>query len=403
MIGEIPAQTQYIIKIGEISLKGKNQHLFLSRLKKNVLGRLQGINVSIYGNHGRYFLSADKEHEDIISDVLSKTFGIVAFGKVNRIKKDIGKITERAILLSSEIAEKRGTFSFKIEARRSDKSFPLDSYEIACSVGQAVLDAVPGASVDVNNPDWTLHVEIRDSAVVYGTPNPGPGGLPEGIAGKGLLMLSGGIDSPVSGYMMKKRGLWIDAVYFHAYPYTSDKAKEKVIRLAKLLGRYSGRINLFVVPFTQVQLMLKEKCREEEITLLMRACMIRISEMIAEKIGASCLITGEALSQVASQTLASIRFTNTMTNLPIFRPLIGMDKEEIIDISRKIGAFDISILPYEDCCTLFSPKHPITNPRLEKMEASFHELSIENELREAADSAEIHKFLLQINQGKLDF
>lgn len=384
-----PLAHEYIIKIGEIALKGKNRRMFERRLKSNIMNQLMGTDAAVTGGFGRFYLSPGKADDKDIETVLSKTFGVVSFAIVYTADKNIESITEHSLRMCREMEKDIRNTTFKIEARRSDKSFPLTSYDIACHLGDQLQKVYPSLSVNMHKPDWTLSVEIREKALLYGRQMKGPGGLPAGIAGKGMLLLSGGIDSPVAGYMMAKRGLFLDAVYFHAYPYTSDDAKEKVKKLAATLSPYIGGLQLFVVPFTDVQIKIKGKAREAETTLLMRACMVKIAEMLAQKRGSDCLITGEALSQVASQTMGSIRFTGSMTSLPIFRPLIGMDKEEIIRIARDIETFETSILPFEDCCTIFSPKHPLVNPKLEMMRGSYNSLDIGDELNKAVQNVEV--------------
>jgi tRNA uracil 4-sulfurtransferase len=384
----------YLIKVGEISLKGGNRGFFERLLRKNLRTMMAPHKCTVTGRRGRYFLSAPGVPADRVAQVLSRTFGVVGYAPVYGADKEIRTISDLAVELASRrAAETCATqdrpLSFKIDARRSDKSFVCNSYEIACRLGDAINRGVPHVKVDVRNPEWTLSVEIRDRAYLYGTTERGPGGLPVGSAGRGLLLLSGGIDSPVAGYMMAKRGVAPSAVYFHTYPYTSDEAKEKVVRLAEILAGYVGRVDLWVIPFTDSQLAINRIARPAEVTLLMRSCMIRTSHRIAERIGALCLITGEALSQVASQTAESIRLTNSYTDLPVMRPLIGLDKEEIIARARRIGTYETSILPYDDCCTLFSPQHPVIRPDFQTLREHYEELAIEPLLEKAVDSAEI--------------
>lgn len=385
-------EDEYLIKVGEISLKGGNRGFFERLLRKNLREMMAPYRCTVTGRRGRYFLSAPNAPALHIERTLSRTFGVIGFARVHPAEKKMAAITELAVELAIRRradTDEDGPLTFKINARRSDKSFPNNSYEIACILGDAICARVAGVQVDVRNPDWSLNVEIREKAYLYGTTMKGPGGLPVGSAGRGLLLLSGGIDSPVAGFMMAKRGIQPTAVYFHTYPYTSDEAKEKVIRLAEILAGFVGPVDLWVIPFTDSQLAINRVARPAEVTLLMRSCMVRTSHLIAERIGALCLITGEALSQVASQTAESIRLTDSYTDLPVMRPLIGLDKEEIIARARNIGTYETSILPYEDCCTLFSPKHPLIHPDFQTLRCHYEELAIEPMLKEAVDSAEV--------------
>jgi len=378
----------YLIKIGEIALKGNNRNFFEKRLKKNIKMSLKGIACTVTGGRGRFFIEAPLQSSEVVEQVLSNTFGITGYSEVSRIEKDIEAIIEKGVKLAERNMADGTGVNFKVNSRRSDKGFSMSSYEICCAVADAVLDRVPGTRVDVNNPDWAINVEIRETAFVYGRVDKGPGGLPVGCAGGGMLLLSGGIDSPVAGYLMAKRGLKINAVYFHTYPYTSDEAKQKVIDLAGILAKYTSGVNLYIIPFTEAQLRIKEKGFEKAGTLLMRNAMVRIADRIAKQNNDLALVTGEALSQVASQTPESIRYTGSATDLPIFRPLIGMDKQEIIKISEDIGAYKTSILPFDDCCTLFAPEHPITHPDFEQTKREFDKLEIEEMLNTAAENAE---------------
>jgi tRNA uracil 4-sulfurtransferase len=278
---------------------------------------------------------------------------------------------------------------FKAEVKRAEKKFPLTSYEIACRIGELLLERFPGLTVDVHTPEWVVTVEIREWAYLYGPSMGGPYGLPTGSSGKGLLLLSGGIDSPVAGWMMAKRGMAIEAVYFHSAPFTSEKAREKVETLARTLSAWAPGIILHVVHFTPVLARIKEKSKEDEVTLLLRACMMRFATLLAERTRAMCLITGESLGQVASQTVESMHFTGALTDLPVFRPLVGMNKEEIIAVARKIDTFDTSNLPYADCCVLFSPVHPLIHPEVRKMMLSYEHLDVEGLLREALEKIDV--------------
>ncbi|MBI9101427.1 MAG: tRNA 4-thiouridine(8) synthase ThiI [Spirochaetales bacterium] len=378
----------YLVKIGEISLKSGNRKFFEQKLKSHIKFRLRGYPSKFSGQNGRFYLTIDSEHGEKARTVLGTSFGVTSFSKCVTVKKDIEVINQEALKLGKAFLDGGAGTKFKVESRRADKKYFMTSYELSAHLGGVLLDAYPELEVDVKNPDWKLNVEIRDKAILYGPPLRGPGGLPVGCAGKGTLLLSGGIDSPVAGYLMAKRGLKLDAVYFHAYPYTSDEAKEKVIQLAKLIAPYCGGVNLFIVPFTEAQLRIRDVAPTNEATLHMRAGMVRVAEIICRNREAGCLVTGEALSQVASQTVSSIGFTNSISNLPIFRPLIGMDKEEIIKIARKIGTYETSILPYEDCCTIFSPKHPLITPDIERISESYKKIELEEYLVKAAEEAE---------------
>jgi thiamine biosynthesis protein ThiI len=383
---------QYLIKIGEISLKGGNRSYFEKSLKQNIRAALPGREVRISGREGRFYLRSRDAEEQEVRQALSRTFGVVGFTRTRKSEKSLEALKEETYRLVEEMASElppgKTEASFKIEARRTDKSFPLNSYQIACELGAYLAEEFPFLSVDVRNPDWTISVEIREHSYVYGQLWPGPGGLPVGTAGKGILMLSGGIDSPVAGYMMAKRGLDLEAVYFHTYPYTSDEALEKVKTLSGILSPYLRGLTLHVVPFTDFQMRLAERAEAEEITLLMRAGMVKIAEMLAADIGAGCLVSGEALGQVASQTQESMRFTGSVSSLPVFRPLIGLDKEEIISRARTIGTFSTSILPYEDCCTIFTPEHPLVKPDYQRMREAWERLEADELLQRAKDDTE---------------
>jgi len=382
----------YLLKLGEIWLKGSNKSFFEKLLRQRIRQSLKPLDPRITMLQGRFFLSVLSDHEETVSSQLSKIFGIVGFSRTHTAEKDMKKVTEAALEVFKQSLQKRAPRSFKIEARRSDKSFPLDSYGIACSLGSSISEKYPDVPVDVKHPDLVISVEVRDKVYIYGNTQAGPGGLPTGCAGKGILLLSGGIDSPAAGYMMAKRGLYQHAVYFHAYPYTSDEALEKVKVLASILASYQGSMKLHSIPFTEVQLHIKKQAKANEVTLHLRYAMVRAAEIIAEKEHAQCLVTGEALSQVASQTLESISFTNSASSLPVFRPLIGLDKEEIIRLAEHIGTYEISILPYEDCCTIFSPKHPLVKPERKSMEEAYRELMLEELISAAADQRDIFSF-----------
>lgn len=374
-----------IAKYGEIILKGGNRPRFESTLINNINNSLKKVaktHVKIL-QATIYVDVEDPEKLDIVLERMSKIFGIVAITKAAVCKKEIEEIKQTAKEYFKESLTEGVTF--KVEAKRSDKQFPFTSPEIQQEVGGYLDDEFP-ISVDVHNPQQTVMVEIRDfGAFLYIRENMlrGQGGMPIGTGSKATLLLSGGIDSPVAGHMIAKRGVEIDAVNFFSFPYTSERAKEKVISLAKIIAQYTSKINLYIVPFTEIQLQIRDNCPEEQMTLLMRRFMMRIAERIAEKNKSKALITGESVGQVASQTLAALDVTNAVVDMPILQPLIGMDKIEIMDRAYKIGTYETSILPYEDCCTVFTPKHPVVNPRRENLEKTEMHLNVE-ELIEAA-------------------
>jgi len=345
-----------------------------------------------------YIESARDEDIDDMMDRLGKVFGVLSITRAREVEKDIDAICGAAVEYCG--AEVSAGGKFKVEAKRADKNFPLKSPEICREVGGYIFENVDGAEVDVNNPAVVVRVEVRDfAAYVYTTgaasnkKMAGQGGLPIGTGGKASLLLSGGIDSPVAGYMIAKRGVEINAINFFSYPYTSDRAKEKVIDLARLIAQYTTKIRLHIVPFTEIQLKIRELCPEEHMTLVMRRFMMMISERIARKNGCAALITGESLGQVASQTMQALHVTNSAVDMPVFRPLIGMDKEDIIRISRRIGTFETSILPYEDCCTVFTPKHPTTKPKLDNILKSENRLEVEALIEKALEGVEVLEIL----------
>ena len=305
----------------------------------------------------------DREDMDAAEEALCKIFGVASVVRAAGCEKTVEAMAARAIEYMGPAM--RAAKSFKVETRRADKAFPLTSIEISRYVGGELSDAFPETRVDVNDPELTVRVEVRESqAFIHGTPRPGAGGLPIGCGGTAVTLLSGGIDSPVAGWMMARRGIRLSAVYFHAHPYTSERAKEKVLDLARIVSRYAGPIPVYVIPFTEIQLAIYERCHHEKLTIIMRRMMMLIAEKIAAKEGSDSLITGENVGQVASQTLASMFCTNAVCTLPVYRPVIAFDKQEIVEIARKIDTFETSILPYEDCCTIFVAKHPTTQPKL---------------------------------------
>jgi len=380
----------FLLKYGEIAIKGDNQQRFLYKLESNIKYQVgQHIRIGFSHTHGRQYLYCDSKDVDRVKSVLEKTFGITGFSVAYEIGKNMEAIEEAVASLAESILNKgdRGV-EFKIHARRSDKSFSLDSHDIECRLGEVICERFPQVKVNVKSPGWKIEVEIRDKVYVYADQVRGQGGLPAGCAGKGTLLLSGGIDSPVAGFLVAKRGLSLDAVYFHTPPFTSEDTRTKVKDLTRILSSYVPGMSLGVVPFTDVQVKIKETAKSDEVTLLTRASMMKIADMISKKRGSLCLVTGESLSQVASQTLKSIYFTGSFTSLPVFRPLIGFDKEETIAIARKIETFEVSIRPFDDCCTIFAAKHPVIDPNFEFLSASFRSLEIDGLLEEAANKTE---------------
>ena len=351
-----------IIRWCEIHLKGKNRKYFEKMLEDNIKSSLKDIKYTFIKINGRYLLEDfDENQTQVIISKLKKISGIHTISIAKVVKTDIQNIIDTAVLLSQN---KSGTF--KVETRRADKSFEMHSTEFSAFIGGKILKNNQNLSVDVHTPDFILHIDIRESkdTLIYTDVEKMMGGMPNGSAGRGMLMISGGIDSPVAGYMMAKRGMKLDAIHFHSYPYTSELAKEKVITLAKMVGEYTSGINLYVVPFTKIQEEIHKNCPEDLMITLMRRFMMRISEKIAYKTHAQTIITGESLGQVASQTIESITSSNSVVKMPVLRPLIALDKLEIIKIAEDIGTYETSILPYEDCCTVFLPKFPAIKPKL---------------------------------------
>jgi thiamine biosynthesis protein ThiI len=380
--------TLYLLKYGELSLKGRNRRLFEERVCDDIRRKLAGsaaAQVELRREWGRLFLSLpgnDTRGRELVEQAVAHTFGLVGFARSWVVDQDMDQICQAAVRIAAPLREAAG-FRFKIEARRSDKSFPYSSYQIACVLGELLRTSFPELKVDLTRPDWVLQVEVRRRVYLHGPVIRAPGGLPLGSSGRGLLLLSGGIDSPVAGYLMAKRGLAVDAVYFHTPPYTSGQARDKVVQLGRILSAYITGLKVFVVPFTDIQLRVNQQGQAEERTLLVRAAMMSIADRLARRQRASCLITGESLGQVASQTVQSLHFTGSSTRLPVFRPLIGLDKEEIISMARAIGTYETSILPYEDCCALFAPQHPLVKPDFSRLTRSLAILDLE-ELMELA-------------------
>jgi len=385
-----------LARMGEITLKGLNRGRFESQLMGNLRYRLRSFGkLHIYQSQSRIWIEAKEEGNPYFEDDVSalelmkavtQVFGIVSVSLARKFEGDINAIDENAREYTELHLKQNPTHkTFKVECKRGNKNFPMNSPMICEEVGAYILEHFPNLSVDVHNPDFILNVEVRDFNYVYAGKMMGHRGLPVGTAGKGMLLLSGGIDSPVAGYMMASRGMQLDAVYFHSYPYTSEQARQKVIDLAKIVSGFSGRMKLYIVNFTKIQLDMVKNSPHDMLTIVMRRVMLQIAEELARKDGCKCLITGESLGQVASQTLEAISITNEVADMPILRPLIGMDKEATCDISRKIGAFETSILPYEDCCTIFVAKHPKTHPKHSDIEDAEKNLDIEAMVREGVD------------------
>ena len=384
----------FLIKYGEIGIKGKNRYMLEDALVRQIRYALRDVDGQflVHKCHGRVYVDCegDYDYEDTVES-LTKVFGIVGICPVVSVKvAEIAQLKKDVVAYMEEMYPDRN-LTFKVEARTANKRYPMNSMEINCELGEAVLDAFPEMKVDVHDPDVKLNVEIREEVYIYSEIIPGPGGMPVGTNGSAMLLLSGGIDSPVAGYMIAKRGVELEAVYFHAPPYTSERAKEKVVDLAKLVSVYAGPIKLHVVNFTDIQLYIYEQCPHEELTIIMRRYMMRIAEHFAKKDGCLGLITGESIGQVASQTMQSLAATNAVCTLPVYRPLIGFDKRDIVDISQQINTYETSIQPYEDCCTIFVAKHPVTKPSIERMEKSELNLTekIDELMKTAIETAEV--------------
>ncbi len=391
--------TAFLIKYAEIGIKGKNRYLFedaLVRQIKYALKKCEGA-FMVHKAEGRIYVDVISGYDyDETVAALKTVFGISGICPVvyaedrgfEQLTKDVFKY------LDDVYPDKKKTF--KVAARRSRKNYPMDSMTINRELGEVILDAYPEMRVDVHNPDILLNVEVREKIYLYSEIIPGPGGMPVGTNGKAMLLLSGGIDSPVAGYMIAKRGVKIDAVYFHAPPYTSERAKQKVVDLAKLVSRYAGPVYLHVVNFTDIQLYIYEKCPHEELTIIMRRYMMRIAERIAKETECLGLVTGESIGQVASQTMHSLAVTNEVCTLPVYRPLIGFDKQEIVELSEKINTYETSILPYEDCCTIFVAKHPVTKPNLKVI--CRHEENLAEKIEELVQTAMETKELMIVQE-----
>ena len=372
-----------LVRMGEIFLKGDNRMFFIKALVRHIKKAVDGTGCSVELTQGRIFLRDITDMEDVIRRV-TRVFGVHSVSPVVQCEKTMDAICREAVEMMKPLS---GTF--KCAARRADKRFPLDSMQINEEVGYQVLTACPQLTVDVHKPQHELNIEVRENAYLYVEKIPAVGGMPVGTNGKAMLLLSGGIDSPVAGYMIAKRGVQLNCIHYHSFPFTSEQAKQKVIDLARQLSTYAGPIRMYVVPFTELQQELYQKCPESQLTILMRRYMMRIANRIAHRANCSALITGESIGQVASQTMDGLCCTNAVCDMPVFRPLIGFDKTEIMDYAEKIGTYETSILPYEDCCTIFTPKHPQTKPRVEQLIESEKLIDGEGLIRRAIEGIEI--------------
>jgi thiamine biosynthesis protein ThiI len=380
-----------LIRYGEIHLKGLNRPYFERALLRNIKKALKDIpNVKVIRAQGRFYVE-DYADEAAVIQALTRVFGIVSISPAYKFEKDFEALVKhsKAMIEGLLAGTQNDVLTFKVESRRADKRFPMDSMEISRELGARLLQAFPRLKVDVHHPEAVLNVEMREFCYLYHQSIPCAGGMPVGTNGKAVLLLSGGIDSPAAGWMIAKRGVELTAVHYHSFPYTSDRSKEKVIDLARILAGYTGSLRLHVVPFTRIQQELYEKCPDEQLTVLMRRFMMKIAEEIARKEGAAALITGESIGQVASQTLAGLVVTNDAVSMPIFQPLIGFDKIDIMNLAQSIGTYETSILPYEDCCTVFTPKHPTTHPRLDRIIKSEALVNGEELIREALENTEV--------------
>ncbi len=384
----------FLIKYAEIGTKGKNRYLFEDALMKQIRHALKEVEGSflVTKETGRIYVKAEEDYdfEDVV-EALKRVFGIAWICPMFQTKeRDFENLKKEVINYIGQVYQDKN-LTFKVDSRRADKKYPVTSEQMNRDLGEVVLNAYPEMKVDVHKPQIMLHVEVRNMVNIYSEMIPGPGGMPVGTNGKVMLLLSGGIDSPVAGYMIAKRGVKIEAVYFHAPPYTSERAKQKVVDLARLVSRYSGPIRLHVVNFTDIQMYIYEQCPHEELTIIMRRYMMKIAQTIGEESGCLALITGESIGQVASQTVQSLAATNEVCTMPVFRPVIGFDKQEIVDIAEKINTYETSIQPYEDCCTIFVAKHPVTKPNSKVIRHSEEKLAekIDEMVKTAIESREM--------------
>lgn len=381
----------YLGKIGELTLKGSNIHTFEKLLLKNTKEYLKDTGAKVSLHAGRLYIDCEEKDSEQVEFTLRHLIGITGWAQTKTSEKTIEDI-QKTVLETAKEAVQKGAKSFKIEAKRGDKKFPLNSYEIACQGASLVYDSGL-MEVNVHNPDVIIYVEVRERCFIYSVAEKSCRGLPVGCSNKGLLLLSGGLDSPVAGYRMMRRGMKIECCYFHSYPYTSIEAQQKVEELARTLSAYGIQTYLNIIPFTDVQMKIKEKAPEEWSTLMLRVCMMKAANMLAFRVHADCIVTGESLGQVASQTLENMNVTEHFAEYPLLRPLVGMDKEEIMADAHFIGTYDTSILPYEDCCVLFSPRHPILRGRIEDAEKIFASLEADELIKTAFENRQIKKFV----------
>ena len=384
----------FLIKYAEIGVKGKNRYLFEDALVKQIHHRLKNLegNFSVTKEAGRIYAEAAEDFDyDEVIDALQHVFGIVGICPMVQIEDNGYEDLKAQVVKYIDDAYENKNFTFKVVARRANKQYPVVSDQINRDLGEVILNAFPETKVNVHTPDVLLRVEVRHKINIFSETIPGPGGMPIGTAGRAMLLLSGGIDSPVAGWMIAKRGVTIDATYFHAPPYTSERAKQKVVDLAKLVAKYTGPIRLNIINFTDIQLYIYDQCPHDELTIIMRRYMMKIAETIAKENDCLALVTGESIGQVASQTMQSLAVTNEVCELPVMRPLIAFDKQDIVDISLKIGTYETSVLPYEDCCTIFVAKHPVTKPSLKKIKNSEKKLDekIDELMKTALETREV--------------
>ena len=384
----------FLIKHAEIGVKGKNRYLFEDALVKQIHHRLKNLegNFSVTKEAGRIYAEAAEDFDyDEVIDALQHVFGIVGICPMVQIEDNGYEDLKAQVVKYIDDAYENKNFTFKVVARRANKQYPVVSDQINRDLGEVILNAFPETKVNVHTPDVLLRVEVRHKINIFSETIPGPGGMPIGTAGRAMLLLSGGIDSPVAGWMIAKRGVTIDATYFHAPPYTSERAKQKVVDLAKLVAKYTGPIRLNIINFTDIQLYIYDQCPHDELTIIMRRYMMKIAETIAKENDCLALVTGESIGQVASQTMQSLAVTNEVCELPVMRPLIAFDKQDIVDISLKIGTYETSVLPYEDCCTIFVAKHPVTKPSLKKIKNSEKKLDekIDELMKTALETREV--------------